>query len=108
MKMQSNNPFLLIKLLTMHSLLAVSVAQDFDFFYFVQQWPGSYCDTKQGSYRKNLHQILEFMDFGLIETMVHIPRTVTLATLSTPPRFQILQVTCKHNGQHYHAQATTD
>ncbi|KAK9277063.1 hypothetical protein L1049_006602 [Liquidambar formosana] len=23
------------------------VATDFDFFYFVQQWPGSYCDTKQ-------------------------------------------------------------
>ncbi|KAJ6811977.1 ribonuclease 1-like [Iris pallida] len=22
-------------------------AQDFDFFYFVQQWPGSYCDTRQ-------------------------------------------------------------
>ncbi|RWR84014.1 extracellular ribonuclease LE-like protein [Cinnamomum micranthum f. kanehirae] len=25
----------------------LSKAQDFDFFYFVQQWPGSYCDTKQ-------------------------------------------------------------
>ncbi|XP_050237200.1 ribonuclease 1 [Mercurialis annua] len=24
-----------------------SAAQDFDFFYFVLQWPGSYCDTKQ-------------------------------------------------------------
>nr|GMD29636.1 extracellular ribonuclease LE-like [Ipomoea batatas] len=24
-----------------------ATAQDFDFFYFVQQWPGSYCDTKQ-------------------------------------------------------------
>ncbi|KAJ6357336.1 hypothetical protein OIU78_005235 [Salix suchowensis] len=22
-----------------------SVSQEFDFFYFVQQWPGSYCDT---------------------------------------------------------------
>uniref|UniRef100_A0A1D1Z8R6 Extracellular ribonuclease LE n=1 Tax=Anthurium amnicola TaxID=1678845 RepID=A0A1D1Z8R6_9ARAE len=33
------------------SLLAFSsvpcTAQDFDFFYFVMQWPGSYCDTKQ-------------------------------------------------------------
>ncbi|MFS7959195.1 putative ribonuclease T(2) [Helianthus anomalus] len=48
MKMQSNNPLLLIKLLALHSLLALSAAQDFDFFYFVQQWPGSYCDTKQG------------------------------------------------------------
>ncbi|XP_010066907.2 ribonuclease 1 [Eucalyptus grandis] len=28
--------------------LAVHVAsQSFDFFYFVQQWPGSYCDTQQ-------------------------------------------------------------
>ncbi|XP_006827258.2 ribonuclease 1 [Amborella trichopoda] len=27
-------------------LLCLCVAQDFDFFYFVQQWPGSYCDTK--------------------------------------------------------------
>ncbi|XP_077213572.1 extracellular ribonuclease LE-like [Tasmannia lanceolata] len=25
----------------------LTVAQDFDFFYFVLQWPGSYCDTKQ-------------------------------------------------------------
>ncbi|KAH7683990.1 Ribonuclease T2-like protein [Dioscorea alata] len=25
----------------------LSSAQDFDFFYFVLQWPGSYCDTKQ-------------------------------------------------------------
>ncbi|KAI7747459.1 hypothetical protein M8C21_031859 [Ambrosia artemisiifolia] len=46
--MQSNNLLLLIKLLTLHSLLVLSTSQDFDFFYFVQQWPGSYCDTKQG------------------------------------------------------------
>ncbi|KAK1265904.1 hypothetical protein QJS04_geneDACA000602 [Acorus gramineus] len=26
---------------------SISAAQNFDFFYFVQQWPGSYCDTKQ-------------------------------------------------------------
>ncbi|WOK96832.1 extracellular ribonuclease LE-like [Canna indica] len=25
----------------------ITTAQDFDFFYFVVQWPGSYCDTKQ-------------------------------------------------------------
>ncbi|TKW36018.1 hypothetical protein SEVIR_2G412700v4 [Setaria viridis] len=31
------------------SLLAVSAAAErFDFFYFVQQWPGSYCDTWRG------------------------------------------------------------
>ncbi|KAJ0545128.1 putative ribonuclease T(2) [Helianthus annuus] len=37
MKTQSNNPLLLIKLLTLHSLLVLSASQDFDFFYFVQQ-----------------------------------------------------------------------
>ncbi|CAL5071627.1 unnamed protein product [Urochloa decumbens] len=31
------------------SLLAVSsAAERFDFFYFVQQWPGSFCDTSRG------------------------------------------------------------
>ncbi|XP_010683181.2 extracellular ribonuclease LE [Beta vulgaris subsp. vulgaris] len=31
-------------------LLAVvpAFSQGFDFFYFVQEWPGSYCDTKKG------------------------------------------------------------
>ncbi|XP_059655046.1 extracellular ribonuclease LE-like [Cornus florida] len=38
---------LLIKLLVIQSLLVLCIARDFDFFYFVQQWPGSYCDTKQ-------------------------------------------------------------
>lgn len=28
--------------------LAVQAQDDFDFFYFVQQWPGSYCDTRRG------------------------------------------------------------
>ncbi|XP_073130837.1 extracellular ribonuclease LE-like [Henckelia pumila] len=37
-----------VKLLLLQSLCVLStVAQDFDFFYFVQQWPGSYCDTKK-------------------------------------------------------------
>ncbi|GJN33189.1 hypothetical protein PR202_gb21759 [Eleusine coracana subsp. coracana] len=31
------------------SLFAVSsTAEQFDFFYLVQQWPGSFCDTRQG------------------------------------------------------------
>ncbi|KAJ4753425.1 Ribonuclease T2 family protein [Rhynchospora pubera] len=34
-------------LLSLSLLAVVSSAQDFDFFYFVQQWPGSYCDTKR-------------------------------------------------------------
>ncbi|KAH7515952.1 hypothetical protein FEM48_Zijuj10G0082900 [Ziziphus jujuba var. spinosa] len=37
----------LIKFLILGCLSVVCVSQDFDFFYFVQQWPGSYCDTKQ-------------------------------------------------------------
>ncbi|GAV79026.1 Ribonuclease_T2 domain-containing protein [Cephalotus follicularis] len=41
------NGSLLIKLLIIQYLSILCVAQDFDFFYFVQQWPGSYCDTKQ-------------------------------------------------------------
>ncbi|CAN6199914.1 unnamed protein product [Urochloa humidicola] len=36
--------------LLLFSLLAVSssTAEEFDFFYLVQQWPGSFCDTRQG------------------------------------------------------------
>ncbi|CAL0315189.1 unnamed protein product [Lupinus luteus] len=37
----------LIKLLLLTQYLTVlCVSQDFDFFYLVQQWPGSYCDTE--------------------------------------------------------------
>ncbi|XP_052173693.1 intracellular ribonuclease LX-like [Diospyros lotus] len=39
--------FVFIKLLVIQSVAALSVARDFDFFYFVQQWPASYCDTKR-------------------------------------------------------------
>ncbi|KAA8532975.1 hypothetical protein F0562_032908 [Nyssa sinensis] len=41
---------LIMAIIVMGFLVAVMVlciGQDFDFFYFVQQWPGSYCDTKQ-------------------------------------------------------------
>nr|WBU10573.1 S-RNase 24 [Camellia oleifera] len=41
------NPSILIKLLVVQCLAVLCVAKDFDFFYFVQQWPGSYCDTRQ-------------------------------------------------------------
>ncbi|OIW02133.1 hypothetical protein TanjilG_06728 [Lupinus angustifolius] len=38
----------LIKLLLMTQCLTVLYAsEDFDFFYFVEQWPGSYCDLKK-------------------------------------------------------------
>ncbi|KAI3900691.1 hypothetical protein MKW98_009301 [Papaver atlanticum] len=41
-------------LIFLHILLVIQLfstqcaSQDFDFFYFVQSWPGSYCDTKRG------------------------------------------------------------
>ncbi|CAI9096595.1 OLC1v1032780C1 [Oldenlandia corymbosa var. corymbosa] len=38
---------LLIFSTVLQCLLVLCVAQDFDFFYFVQQWPGTYCDTDQ-------------------------------------------------------------
>ncbi|XP_021746760.1 ribonuclease 1-like [Chenopodium quinoa] len=35
-------------ILAVQFLFVVSAySQDFDFFYFVQQWPGSYCDTEK-------------------------------------------------------------
>ncbi|KAF7809117.1 extracellular ribonuclease LE-like [Senna tora] len=37
-----------IKLFLLLALLDICVSKSvFDFFYFVQQWPGSYCDTKR-------------------------------------------------------------
>ncbi|KAF8016445.1 hypothetical protein BT93_H1840 [Corymbia citriodora subsp. variegata] len=36
-----------INLVLLQCLLALVASQRFDFFYFVQQWPGSYCNTKQ-------------------------------------------------------------
>ncbi|XP_031475044.1 ribonuclease 1-like [Nymphaea colorata] len=44
----------------------VSSAQDFDFFYFVQQWPGAYCDTKFGCcYPKTGKPAVDFSIHGL-------------------------------------------
>ncbi|EPS67237.1 hypothetical protein M569_07540, partial [Genlisea aurea] len=37
----------LLLLLLLLLLIGCSSGQDFDFFYFVQQWPGSYCDTQR-------------------------------------------------------------
>nr|GMD15173.1 intracellular ribonuclease LX-like [Ipomoea batatas] len=36
----------LIKLLVLQCLVVLCASQEFDFFYFVQQWPASYCDTR--------------------------------------------------------------
>nr|XP_004297299.2 PREDICTED: extracellular ribonuclease LE-like [Fragaria vesca subsp. vesca] len=46
-----SSPSDLIKLLILglvgsSCLSVLCAAEDFDFFYFVQQWPGSFCDTK--------------------------------------------------------------
>lgn len=41
------NGSVLIKVLVTLYLSGLCVSQDFDFFYFVQQWPGSYCDTQK-------------------------------------------------------------
>ncbi|XP_062150057.1 ribonuclease 1-like [Alnus glutinosa] len=45
--MKSHSSILLIKLLILEYLSLLCVSQDFDFFYFVQQWPASYCDTQK-------------------------------------------------------------
>ncbi|XP_058096467.1 ribonuclease 3-like [Magnolia sinica] len=43
--MKSN--VLILHVLVASLLVILSAAQDFDFFYFVQQWPGSHCDTRR-------------------------------------------------------------
>ncbi|KAK7813354.1 extracellular ribonuclease le, partial [Quercus suber] len=41
------NCAIFIKLLLVQCLAIGCVSKDFDFFYLVQQGPGSYCDTRQ-------------------------------------------------------------
>ncbi|CAL9162660.1 unnamed protein product, partial [Musa hybrid cultivar] len=43
--MTRRNPPAVSLLLPLLAVATTSLAQDFDFFYFVLQWPGSYCDT---------------------------------------------------------------
>ncbi|XP_047175408.1 ribonuclease 1-like [Vigna umbellata] len=45
--MESKNSILVKLLLLLHYLSLFCASEDFDFFYFVQQWPGSYCDTQK-------------------------------------------------------------
>ncbi|KAL5706717.1 ribonuclease T2 [Ranunculus cassubicifolius] len=63
MQLQFSVPILLCLL----PLCALScVAQTFDFYYFVQQWPGSYCATKQGCcYPKSGKPVSDFIVYGL-------------------------------------------
>lgn len=45
--MKSLMPLLLVLLLPSFLAILSTAKQDFDFFYFVLQWPGSYCDTRR-------------------------------------------------------------
>ncbi|KAL8518708.1 hypothetical protein ACS0TY_009886 [Phlomoides rotata] len=45
--MRSGKGPVLIKLFVLLCLSILGSSQDFDFFYFVQQWPASYCDTRR-------------------------------------------------------------
>ncbi|KAK8659280.1 hypothetical protein V6N13_029486 [Hibiscus sabdariffa] len=47
MKLNSLCSVIIIHLFVLQCLSVVCRSQDFDFFYFVQQWPGAYCDTKR-------------------------------------------------------------
>lgn len=118
--MQSIKVLLLIKLLTLHSLLVLSASQDFDFFYFVQQvytpfqfhsifvlipftiiWIKRFFSGQDHTVTRNKvvatqapenrNQTSESMDFGLIETMAPIPPIATLAPLSMHPRWFFYQ-----------------
>jgi len=43
-----------------------AIARSFDFYYFVQQWPGSYCDTRRGCcYPRTGKPASEFSIHGL-------------------------------------------
>ncbi|XP_021890562.1 ribonuclease 3-like [Carica papaya] len=56
----------LLIILQFLSLDCFSLSQDFDFFYFVQQWPGSYCDTKHSCcYPKSGKPAADFGIHGL-------------------------------------------
>ncbi|KAL0327170.1 UNVERIFIED_CONTAM: Extracellular ribonuclease LE [Sesamum angustifolium] len=46
---KSGCSFILLELLQLQCLshFSISQGQGYDFFYLVQQWPGSYCDTKR-------------------------------------------------------------
>ncbi|KAF5206393.1 Ribonuclease [Thalictrum thalictroides] len=42
-----SSALVLIQIFAVQFLVLQCVSQDFDFFYFVLQWPGAYCDTKR-------------------------------------------------------------
>uniref|UniRef100_A0A6V7QTG3 Uncharacterized protein n=1 Tax=Ananas comosus var. bracteatus TaxID=296719 RepID=A0A6V7QTG3_ANACO len=83
MMIQSSIPLVLLALPV---FAVLSSAQDFDFFYFVQQWPGSYCDTKQSCCypTPESHSLIsESMACGPTIMMDHTHRTVIAIILSS-------------------------
>ncbi|KAI3720227.1 hypothetical protein L6452_21140 [Arctium lappa] len=46
--MKLNGKGFLIIYLVIQCVAILAIAKDFDFFYFVQQWPASYCDSRRG------------------------------------------------------------
>ncbi|GLJ44076.1 hypothetical protein SUGI_0919260 [Cryptomeria japonica] len=65
--MASYSPLrLLILVVLLFECWAVSTARSFDFYYFVQQWPGSYCGTRRGCcYPRTGKPASEFSIHGL-------------------------------------------
>ncbi|KAL6187693.1 hypothetical protein ACLB2K_039088 [Fragaria x ananassa] len=66
--MRYSTSLILIKLLVIQylSVQVLCTSQDFDFFYFVQQWPGAYCDTKHSCcYPKSGKPAADFGIHGL-------------------------------------------
>ncbi|KAL3731682.1 hypothetical protein ACJRO7_028546 [Eucalyptus globulus] len=65
--MKANFSFaIIVTVLATQCLSVLCAADDFDFFYFVQQWPGSYCDTKRKCcYPKTGKPVADFSIHGL-------------------------------------------
>ncbi|KAL0447043.1 UNVERIFIED_CONTAM: Ribonuclease 1 [Sesamum latifolium] len=67
--MAKSSLLILVELLLLLQCLlhfGISQGQDYDFFYFVQQWPGSYCDSKRSCcYPKTGKPASDFSIHGL-------------------------------------------
>ncbi|CAA3026372.1 Hypothetical predicted protein [Olea europaea subsp. europaea] len=93
-----------VKFLLLQCLLVLCVAQDFDFFYFVQQFihvfnflmnSGQDHIVTQNKavaipQRGSPPQILESTDFDLITMMVHTLRTVIPAIVTIKERYDLI------------------
>ncbi|KAI3900694.1 hypothetical protein MKW98_009304 [Papaver atlanticum] len=70
---------LLVEIFLVQHVAVLSVQRDFDFFYFVQQWPGSHQDTVQGCSSKpgKSNQILVLTGCGQTTLMALTLPTIT-------------------------------